>query len=79
MSASNNPVSRGPRARPAPARRDPSIACGACAGRIALAEFVFPDVAPAGIVRANGHPMARTADCPSCGETTVIALLRPSA
>jgi hypothetical protein len=41
-----------------------SVACGACAGRIALRDFVL----------IGGSRITRTADCPQCGETTAISL-----
>jgi hypothetical protein len=64
-------VLRDRRSRRAGARAASSVACGACAGRIELADFALIAIADA------GGRMARTADCPACGETTVIALLRP--
>jgi diguanylate cyclase (GGDEF)-like protein len=42
----------------------PSVACGACGGRIDLAEFVLELT----------HLMTRTADCQECGATTLIQL-----
>ena len=50
-----------------PETRRPSVACGACGGRVALVEFV---------VQLTDR-MTRAADCPDCGETTVIELLEP--
>jgi diguanylate cyclase (GGDEF)-like protein len=44
--------------------RRPSVACGGCGGRVALAEFVL----------ALTARMTRSADCPDCGATTVIQL-----
>jgi hypothetical protein len=56
---------------PAPAppdgTRQPSVACGACGGRVALADFVVE----------LSDRMTRSADCPECGETTVIQLRQP--
>lgn len=43
----------------------PSVACGACAGRIGLRDFVL----------VGGSRVTRTADCPQCGETTAISLV----
>jgi diguanylate cyclase (GGDEF)-like protein len=43
-----------------------SIACGACGQRIELHEFVL----------VSADRMTRYADCPACGETTVIQLAR---
>jgi len=42
-----------------------SVACGLCAGRIALGDFVF----------IGGGCATRTADCPQCGATTAISLV----
>jgi diguanylate cyclase (GGDEF)-like protein len=47
--------------------REPSVACGACGDRVALADFV---------VELNDR-MTRSAECPHCGATTVIQLLEP--
>jgi len=44
--------------------QQPSVACGACAGRIGLRDFVL----------IGGTRVTRTADCPQCGETTAISL-----
>lgn len=44
--------------------QQPSVACGACAGRIGLRDFVL----------IGGSRVTRTADCPQCGETTAISL-----
>ena len=44
--------------------QQPSVACGACAGRIGLGDFVL----------IGGTRVTRTADCPQCGETTAISL-----
>jgi diguanylate cyclase (GGDEF)-like protein len=41
-----------------------SVACGACGGRISLQEFVV----------VGGSRVTRTADCPACGEVTLIRL-----
>jgi len=43
--------------------QQPSVACGGCAGRIGLSDFVL----------VGGSHMTRTADCPQCGETMVIS------
>ena len=44
---------------------EPSVACGACGGRIALADFALELTAR----------VTRSADCGECGATTVIQLL----
>lgn len=44
--------------------REPSVACGVCAGRVPLADFVVELTAR----------MTRSADCPNCGATTLIQL-----
>jgi diguanylate cyclase (GGDEF)-like protein len=46
------------------ATREPSVACGACAGRVPLTEFVVELTAR----------MTRSADCPNCGATTLSQL-----
>jgi diguanylate cyclase (GGDEF)-like protein len=46
------------------ATRAPSVACGACGGRVPLTEFVVELTAR----------MTRSADCPDCGATTLIQL-----
>lgn len=51
--------------RPAPeVVHGSSVACGACGGRVALAEFVLELTAR----------MTRSADCPDCGATTLVQL-----
>jgi diguanylate cyclase (GGDEF)-like protein len=50
------------------ASHDGAVACGACGGRVALAEFVLE----------LSTRMTRSGDCPDCGATTVIELSRPS-
>lgn len=42
-----------------------SVACGACGERICLQDFVL----------VGGENAARLADCPACGETTIISLV----
>jgi diguanylate cyclase (GGDEF)-like protein len=49
---------------PPAAKRASSVACGACAGRVPLTEFVLELTAR----------MTRSADCPNCGATTLIQL-----
>jgi diguanylate cyclase (GGDEF)-like protein len=49
---------------PPPATGDASVACGACGGRVPVTEFVLELTAR----------MTRSADCPSCGATTLIQL-----
>jgi diguanylate cyclase (GGDEF)-like protein len=44
----------------------PSVACGACGDRVVLADFVMELT----------DRMTRSADCPTCGATTVIQLLQ---
>jgi diguanylate cyclase (GGDEF)-like protein len=46
------------------AQQRTSVACGACGGRVDLSEFVL-ELTPR---------MTRSADCPDCGETTMIQL-----
>jgi predicted RNA-binding Zn-ribbon protein involved in translation (DUF1610 family) len=48
----------------APATAPGSVACGRCATRISLGDFVVVQLKSA----------TRVADCPRCGETTIIRL-----
>jgi diguanylate cyclase (GGDEF)-like protein len=52
---------------PRPHRGEATIACGQCGGRIRLGDFS----------RLLDAAATRAADCPRCGETTVIQLSRP--
>ena len=65
-SANPVPVADGPARAPLgeETSEQPSVACGACAGRVGLRDFVL----------IGGSRMTRTADCPQCGETTAISL-----
>jgi diguanylate cyclase (GGDEF)-like protein len=54
---------------PVSAACGPSVACGACAGRVPLADFVVELTAR----------MTRSADCPACGAATLIQLSSASA
>jgi diguanylate cyclase (GGDEF)-like protein len=57
------------RRAPAPqsVTRQPSVACGACGERVALADFVVE----------LSERVTRSAECTDCGATTVIELLQP--
>ena len=44
-----------------------SLACGHCAARIALRDFVM----------VQPRTARRVADCPRCGETTIVQLANP--
>jgi len=59
--STGNPV---PRTVSSERAQRPSVACGVCAARVALRDFVL----------IGGRRVTRTADCPQCGATTAISL-----
>ena len=52
---------------PRPHRGEATVACGQCGGRLCLGDFS----------KVLDAAATRVADCPRCGETTVIQLSRP--